>query len=156
MASDSLGDGGPDAVEPGAGLRDELCAEVVVVVVAGGEVEQRDVFAEHVEDRTGCLSMRDGVLDDRVEAEEDFLAVEDVELEQRGGAVLRAPRRWRRGPGRGRPARGPSRRSLALRRRSVPRVRVRLGRRRRCRRLTGTAAGCCGRAAGCERRSTPG
>jgi hypothetical protein len=49
----------------------------------GGVVEDHGVFAHQVVDVARAAGQRDLVLGDRVEAEEDFLAVEDVELEQR-------------------------------------------------------------------------
>ena len=49
----------------------------------GGEVEQRRVLAHRVEDRHRVAVDCHVVSDDRIEAEEDFAAVEDVQLEQR-------------------------------------------------------------------------
>lgn len=50
-------------------------------------VEQDGVLAHEVVDRGGFAAEGQDVLADRVEAEEGFVAVNDVELEQRGGVV---------------------------------------------------------------------
>jgi hypothetical protein len=50
-------------------------------------VEDHGVLAHQVVDVARAAGQRDVVLDDRVEAEEDLFAVEDVELEQRRAGV---------------------------------------------------------------------
>jgi hypothetical protein len=50
-------------------------------------VEQDGVFAHDVVDRAGCAAESDDVFADGVEAEECFLVVDQVELEQGRGAV---------------------------------------------------------------------
>lgn len=50
-------------------------------------MEQDRVFAHQVVDRLGLFAEGEDVFADWVEAEERFLAVDDVELEQRGGVV---------------------------------------------------------------------
>ena len=75
----------PHGVEPVACLLDvELVGGVAAVL---GVAEHQGVFAHQVIHDTGAAGELDVVLDDRVEAEEGFLAVEDVELEQRRGGV---------------------------------------------------------------------
>ena len=53
-------------------------------VWSGGD---HSVFAHRVVDVARAAGQRDLVLDDRVEAEENFLAVKDIELEQRRAGV---------------------------------------------------------------------
>jgi hypothetical protein len=57
------------------------------VGAVGGVVEDHGVLAHQVVDVARAAGQRDVVLDDRVEAEEDLFAVEDVELEQRRAGV---------------------------------------------------------------------
>ena len=73
------------AVNQDAGLLD--VGRVGGVAAVDGVVEHHGVFSHQVVDVARAAGQRDGLLGDRVEAEEHFLAVEDVELEQRRAGV---------------------------------------------------------------------
>jgi hypothetical protein len=80
-----VADGLPHGVEPALGLLDP--GRVGGVAASGGVAEDEGIFAHQVVDGLGAAGQRDVVADDRIEAEEGFLVVKDVELKQRRAGV---------------------------------------------------------------------